>query len=217
MTVVGVRDGAAVTQNYTGYDIRQRFGLLSPGFRVHVAPPQPLAGDWDGDGDDEPGGFRAGRWRLSTKAGAVSFTYGRPGDVAVVGNWDRDRADEIGVFRRGRWLLRDSASDGAVQRNFRFGRIGDKPVVGDWNDNGRSGIGVVRDGRWHLRQTMTAGRPDLTFRYGRATDWAFAGDWNDDGRDASRSRATGGSSCATRLLAAASCTRSPTAGPPTAR
>ena len=184
--VTGIRGGALVTTYVEGWDVREALGLLSPGFtvsyaRIGGAAAQPLTGDWDGDGDDEPGWFRGGSVALSMTAAAGQWTkrfrFGQAGDVAVSGDWDRDGDDDIGVFRGGTWLLRHGHSGGRPSATFVFGRPGDRPVVGSWN--GRTlGVGVVRGNRWLLRRTLTGGPVQRAFRYGRPGDLPVVGAWN---------------------------------------
>jgi stage II sporulation protein D len=188
--VTGIRDGQLVTTYVEGWDVRQALGLLSPGFTVSYKKAggkrgQPIAGDWDGDGTDEPGWFRDGRWALSMTASAgrwtKRFSYGEKGDIAVVGDWDQDGDDDIGVYRDGQWLLRDRQSRGKPTLSFQYGGAGDRPVVGSWN--GRTvGMGVVSGKRWNLRRTLTSGKPQITFRYGRVSDTPVVGSWNGRGR-----------------------------------
>ncbi len=188
--VTGVRDGAAVTTYLEGWDVRQALGLLSPGFTVSFSrlggrSAQPLVGDWDGDGRDEPGWYRNGRAALQMSRGGSTwvtrFTYGQAGDVAVAGDWDRDGDDDLGVFRGGTWLLRAGLTAGPPTTTFDFGAPGDKPVVGSWNGKDL-GVGVVRGNAWKLRDTATAGPTMRAFRYGRSTDTPVVGSWNGTGR-----------------------------------
>jgi SpoIID/LytB domain protein len=188
--VTGVRNGALTTTYLEGWDVRQALGLLSPGFSVTSRTvggrrAQPLVGDWDGDGSDEPGWFRNGRVALAmtgeNAAWTLRYRYGGKGDVAVVGDWDGDGDDDLGVFRDGRWLLRTELSAGASTMTVDFGRAGDKPVVGSWNGR-TTGIGVVRGNRWKLRRTVTSGPSQKTFRYGRPRDVPVVGNWNGSGR-----------------------------------
>lgn len=185
VTVTGIKGGALTTARLEGWDVREALGLLSPGFtvsysRVGGRAAQPLTGDWDGDGDDEPGWFRDGAVALSMSTGGGAWTkrfrFGRPGDVAVVGDWDTDGDDDIGVFRGGTWLLRTRAGGGPPTMSFGFGQAGDRPVVGTWN--GRTlGIGVVRGNRWMLRRTLTGGPVQKSFRYGKPGDTPVVGAW----------------------------------------
>jgi hypothetical protein len=188
--VTGVRHGAAVTTYLEGWDVRQALGLLSPGFTVSFSrlggrSAQPLVGDWDGDGRDEPGWYRNGRAALQMSRGGSTwvtrFTYGQAGDVAVAGDWDGDGDDDLGVFRGGTWLLRAGLTAGPPTTTFDFGAPGDKPVVGSWNGTDL-GVGVVRGNAWKLRDTATAGPTMRAFRYGRSTDTPVVGSWNGTGR-----------------------------------
>jgi SpoIID/LytB domain protein len=208
--VRGLRGGQLVTTYLDGWDVREALGLLSPGFTVSVARiggpgAQPLIGDWDGDGRDQPGWFRNGRVALQMSGPSGSwvnrFRYGAAGDVAVVGDWDGDGDDDLGVYRDGTWLLRTGLTAGDPTTTVAFGAPGDRPVVGSWNGTDL-GIGVVRGNRWKLRDTLTSGPTQRAFRYGRATDVPVVGDWNGvgptgvgverDGRWLLRNRLSGG-------------------------
>jgi hypothetical protein len=155
----------------------------------------PVTGDWNGNGRQTPGRFRAGRWELSTwqsTAFDIRFSYGREGDVPVVGDWNGDGRDTIGIVRGDTWHLRDSLSGGTSDRSTTHGdtRLGDVPVTGDFNGDGRDTIGYIRDGEWRLLRDAlpTTRRPnplEVRFTYGRITrgDLPLVGDWNRDGRD----------------------------------
>jgi SpoIID/LytB domain protein len=190
--VTGIRGGALTTSYLEGWDVREALGLLSPGFTIRMnrlgrESSQPLAGDWDGDGRDEPGWFRKGSVALAMtsadgRAWTKRFRFGRAGDVAVVGDWDGDGDDDLGVFRAGTWLLRAGLTAGEPTTTISFGAAGDVPVVGSWN--GRNvGIGVVRGNQWLLRRTLTSGKPHKKFRYGQAGDVPVVGSWTGRARD----------------------------------
>jgi hypothetical protein len=74
-----------------GYQGERPYYLGSPG-------DQALAGDWDGDGRDQLGYFRDGKFHLH---GQTPFAFGLPGDRPIVGDWDGDGKDQVGVFRTG--------------------------------------------------------------------------------------------------------------------
>jgi hypothetical protein len=148
----------------------------------------PVVGDWDGDGDQEPGVVRGNVFHLRGGVASGSpvvhrFGFGRPGDRFVVGDWDGDGVWTPGVVRDGLWLLRNSNSSGPVSvPAFRFGGRGDRFVVGDWDGDGRWTPGLLRGGRWYLRDANSAGaHREPAFRFGRAGDLPFAGDWDGDG------------------------------------
>jgi stage II sporulation protein D len=194
VTVTGVDGGVATTRRFTGWDARQRLqrvlgaaAVPSPGFTFDnhgIGGPDavPLVGDVDGDGREDLGWFRAGRWAFLTASGrVVRFSFGSAGDVPVLGDWSRSGTDGIGVFRAGQWLLRATATGGPAQTSVGFGRAGDTPVVGAWPGAGRDGIGVVRGGVWHLRERPAAGPAQWSFPYGVAGDVPVVGDWDRDG------------------------------------
>ncbi len=146
----------------------------------------PLAGDFDGNGDDGLALYSAGTFALrDTQRGPARVVrYGRAGDVPVVGDFDGDGVDTVGVFRRGQWHLRRTNSAGrSPDRTFAFGRAGDVPVVGDWDGDGVDDIAVRRGGLWFQRDTAGPGPSSRRFSYGLPTDLPLAGDWDHDGRD----------------------------------
>jgi SpoIID/LytB domain protein len=193
--VTGFKSGALVTTRVEGWDVRQALGLLSPGFEISIrriggTAATPIAGDWDGDGRDEPGWFRGGDVALlmRDKNGTwiKRYRFGVAGDVPVVGDWDGDGTDSVGIFRAGSWSLRNAQSSGPPDRTFAYGAAGDRPVVGRWKRGAAGastppGIGVVRAGRWLLRTTASAGAVQTSFRFGRATDVPVVGDWDGNG------------------------------------
>ena len=67
----------------------------------------PVVGDFNGDGVDEIGVFRNGKWIIDTNgnhqidAEDKVFEFGGAGDKPVVGDWDGDGTDEPAVFRAG--------------------------------------------------------------------------------------------------------------------
>lgn len=194
LQVTGVIGGVSRTIAFTGSAARSALGLRSSAFTISWAQPaptgptalevQPLTGDWDGDGKEEFGVFRAGQFTLRAADGTVTrLLLGRSGDVAVVGDWDGDGKDSVGVFRAGTWYLRNALSAGPFDLAFGFGRAGDQPVTGNWTGRGQQGIGVVRGARWYLRTSVTPGPVERTFPYGLAGDRALAGDWDGDGAD----------------------------------
>lgn len=195
LQVTGVIGGVSRTVAFTGAAARSALGLRSSAFTVawvqQPAPTgpttvesQPLTGDWDGDGKDEFGVFRAGQVTLRAADGSLTrYLLGTSGDVAVVGDWDGDGKDSVSMFRAGTWYLRNALSAGPFDRTFAFGAAGDQPVTGHWAGRGLQGIGVVRGARWSLRMTASPGPAERTFLYGIATDRALSGDPDGDGLD----------------------------------
>ena len=154
-------------------------------YRDHVAGWQPVAGDFDGDGNASVSLFRDGYWRIrDVDGGAVRVVrFGQKGDQPVVGDWNGDGIDTIGLFRGGRWFLRAGNGARAVSRQFGFGQPKDVAVVGDWNGNGTDDIAVRRGTRWYQRDSASGGLSSRSFLFGNAGDLPVAGDWDHDGRD----------------------------------
>jgi len=126
----------------------------------------PMAGDWDSDGDIDPGVYNqtTGTWTLDVlgaldTAGLphgdriVSFAegsiqFGAQGEVPVVGDWDGNGRTNIGVFNRStaEWAL-DTTPDrrqNPWETRIRFGFTGALPVVGDWNGDGQTDLAIFR-------------------------------------------------------------------------
>ena len=101
----------------------------------------PVAGDWDGDGMDSVGVFRASdkTWYLSNILGTgvtdyqFAFGFAQTGDLPVAGDVDGDGMDDVGLYRpsTGEWFF-DTNFDGIADIiNVGFGgQPGDLPIVG---------------------------------------------------------------------------------------
>ena len=131
----------------------------------------PIAGDWDGDGDDDIGGFNPENnvfylYELNLeRSSAESFKdvpFGVTGDIPFIGDWNGDGKDELGVFRSpypknpntsafyfdleltgGQHDIGLIGDDGKLQP-YEYGNISDYPIIGDWDGNGDDDIGVFR-------------------------------------------------------------------------
>ncbi|MEM6472434.1 MAG: FG-GAP-like repeat-containing protein, partial [Planctomycetota bacterium] len=114
----------------------------------------PIAGDWNGDGIDQIGVFRAGVWVLDEegdgrrKQSESQFEFGRPGDQPIVGDFDGDGIDDVGVRRGDVWII-DSDGDRKITAaderiEIPEGSQSDQAVVGDWNGDGKDDIGYYR-------------------------------------------------------------------------
>lgn len=152
----------------------------------------PLAGDWDGDGDDTAGIFRSGTFFLkndnSNGAADISFNFGAATDIPIVGDWDNDGVDTVGVYRPSiaAWFLTNSTDGSVLATSFTYGIANETPVVGDWNGDGISTVGIFRasDRTWHLRNDNSGGSANIIFEFGDPSlDKPVVGDWNADGQD----------------------------------
>jgi len=122
--------------------------------------PEPVSGDWNGDGTVSIGTFANGKWFLDVdgdgrwnEATDREIAFGRPGDQPAVGDWNGDGIDDLAVYRAGHWHLDSNANQqlDANDRVFAMGEAGDRPVVGDWN-----GDGIDEPGVYSLRETVLA-------------------------------------------------------------
>jgi Bacterial Ig domain len=133
-----------------------------------------------------------------------TFTFGLPGDTAIIGDWNGAGFDEIGVYRvdtaltdpvtglhplifslnvSGTGTYNPSAGD----VSFIFGLQGDTVVIGDWNGDGKDEIGVVRPGSdgvlvWSLN--LSTGDPtDIAVdNFGLNGDEPIVGIWAGNGK-----------------------------------
>jgi 5'-nucleotidase len=158
----------------------------------------PFMGDWDGDGVDTPGLYRAidGFVYLrnsNTQGNAdITFFFGNPGDMPVAGDFNADGSDTVSVYRPSNqtfYIINELGTDGGglgtADFDFVFGNVGDYPRAGDWNGDGTDTVGVFRPstGETLQRNSNSAGPADNTILFGNPGDAAFNGDWDGDGTD----------------------------------
>ncbi|WP_299034311.1 hypothetical protein [uncultured Pseudokineococcus sp.] len=135
--------------------------------------------------------FYRGRWTAAGGAWERSFSFGRPGDVAVVGDWDGDGVDEPGVVRGNRYHLASEAVDGGGGvRSFTFGSPSMyHGAVGDWDGDGvDEPMAVTGAGRsirfWFATEQADGGGTPYARDWGRNLGDGFAvGDVDGDGTD----------------------------------
>lgn len=145
---------------------------------------RPVAGDWDGDGVDEPAVFRprlAGSY-FRTKRGTAAgdIRWGTPGDTPVTGDFNGNDTSQVGVKGLGSSTWRLRSSSGATATVAGTGGTADTPVVGDWDRNGRAELGWYR---WSDR-TFFLRWPDGTVRTsvaGGTGQTPVVGDWDGNG------------------------------------
>jgi RHS repeat-associated protein len=108
----------------------------------------PVAGDWDGDGDDTIGVYipSSGTFFLKNSHGQgtpdATFSFGPTGGgwLPVAGDWDGDGDDTIGIYSpsTGWWYLRNSNAAGGADVVFNYS-TGGTPIAGDWNGTPNAG------------------------------------------------------------------------------
>ncbi len=196
-----------------------RMGLQSDWFALNTAPPgfhlsnsydhptisyqgafgqpgdQPFACDFDGDGKDTVGVYRArtGTFyvRNSLQPGTPYYTVslGTAGDVPVCGDWDGDGIDTVGVYdpRTARFYLIDSVgrTAGTPLIQVLLGGRGFRPLAGDWDGDHRATAGVWDPVQHYvyLVNSLASGAPRSRYQFGLGGVGMFAGDFDGDGRD----------------------------------
>jgi hypothetical protein len=167
---------------------------------------QPLAGDWNGDGVDNPGVFRpsTGQFllqqptRLTPTAPIINITitlnFGLSGDKAIVGDWNGDGIDTVGVFRpsASQFILSNAPntnnSSPSADLTFSFGQSADTPVAGDWDGDGIDTVGTFRvAGECGFLLTNNNSTINITANgfctVAGESPLPVMGDWNGDGLD----------------------------------
>lgn len=132
----------------------------------------PVAGDFDGDGVDEPGTYDAATgWFLIRRAGLglLSFRIGTGGGTPVIADYDGDGRDDVALFRpdSGNWDVRSSRT-GGVTTSW-WGEPGDLPVPADYDGDGRADIATWNEwtGLWWIAE---ADGPQWSVTWGIAGD-----------------------------------------------
>ena len=144
----------------------------------------PVVGDWNGDGTDTIGLYRAGNWLLcNTLNGTVDLNvaFGLAGDQPIVGDWNGNGIDKVGVGRPSggtliTWFLRNSDADVPI---FNFGQADDfKAVAGDWQGTGFDTVGSWRNAlaQFFLFDGVSASLPVAVV--GQSGDVPLAGEWD---------------------------------------
>ncbi|MBT8247871.1 MAG: DUF3048 domain-containing protein [Acidimicrobiia bacterium] len=135
----------------------------------------------------EPGG----RWHIRLPGFTdYTFTYGQPGDTALLGDWNGDGIDTPGVYRPA-WgaahLLNEIPAHGSTVTEpdvtFFFGMPGDRVFAGDWDGDGIDTLGLSRNGRVFLAGSNATTVGVQVFWFGTHTDIPYAGDPDGNGTD----------------------------------
>lgn len=189
-----VRDVPAVYHEPSGTFFLRRapYSFLSVPYdtRTSIAPGSgwvPVAGDWDGDGEDGVGIFSAesGSWFLIDQV-IDSPDAPQPADhnafittdgsdwIPITGDWDGDGQDGIGVYHKisGSMFLVDDPTQGASApsvADYNVFMVVDGshwlPIAGDWDGDGQDGVGIysTRTGTMFLANDVTLGGSAATF------------------------------------------------------
>ena len=175
--------------------------MKRPGWTADTAPDMsfaygnqndvPIVGDWDGNGTETQGVFRAGTWLLSNTLGSSTsdvpaFGFGNPTDVPIVGDWDGNGTATPGIQRGNTFCLRNSNTSGNADFCFGFGNPGDIPLAGDWDGDGIDTVGVYRASTSTVYLTndphpVGGAVTDVTNKFGNPGAQPVVGDWDGDG------------------------------------
>jgi hypothetical protein len=172
-------------------------GIVDYTFWYGVPGDVPLLGDWDGDGFDTPGMYRASNGfayltnDLPANRGvgvgdpALTFFYGIPGDQVFVGDWDGDGIDTLGISRDGHIYLANVNATVFADQDYWFGVPIDLAFGGDPDGDGIDNVFLYRKstGYIYYRATNTSGGADGGSYFGEPSDRFVIGDWDDDGGD----------------------------------
>ena len=157
-----------------------------------------FSGDWNCDGEDTPGLYRAGdgyvylRNTRTQGAADISFFFGNPGDIPIAGDFNKDGCDTVSIYRPStaqifiiNRLGEEDGGLGAADISFLFGNPGDIPFVGDFDGDGTDTIGLHREssGLVYFRNALSTGNAHSQFIYGNPGDRIISGDWDGDNDD----------------------------------
>lgn len=172
---------------------QQSFGFHAGFFKTAFVDMIPVAGDFDGDGEDTVGLFdpRTAEFKLADHnqngEPATVFVFGSSGSLPVAGDFDGDGVDTVGVYDPATQIfqLRQSNTPGPADVTFAYGAPGDFVFTGDFDGDGVDTIGAYRGSTQQvmLRNSLTTGPADVTFLLGPATSFPVAGDFYGLGRD----------------------------------
>ena len=167
---------------------------------------RPLAGDWDGDGDDGLGLYDPSLgifyiFKLdpnslhSTAAydttGITGMPNGLYGKIPFAGDWDRDGKDSVGIFLTSNSSFNfytypvNQYNRGPVGKVSSFGEVSRAsnaiPVIGNWKGGAGEGLGLfyVTAGNALLKDTIETGYNDIALDYGPAPSplYPIFADW----------------------------------------
>ena len=108
----------------------------------------PIAGDFDGDGKDDIGLYRAGTGYIYLKHGLGSgvadeaFYFGNPSDVILTGDWNGNGIDTVAAFRpsNGNWYIKLINGTGGADHAIHLHSWGTtKPVAGNFATSSGAG------------------------------------------------------------------------------
>lgn len=156
---------------------------------------KPVAGDWDGDGKDTIGVFRASdrtfylRGTLASGLGVgvvptvtQTLPFAEANDVPLAGDWDCDGRTTVGLYRPSNsvfFLTNETISVPITYTVLQFGVANDIPFTGDFDADGCTEIGIYRNSLVQMKFALTNAPGNMSFIFGVAGDRPLAGVWAD--------------------------------------
>lgn len=162
---------------------------LGDDFKLGTEDGIALAGDFDGDGVDEPAIYYGGQWFVDLNGngvwdkGDLWISLGTALDRPVVGDWDGDGKDDVGIFGR-RWqrdellIRRDPGLPDP--ENTRRRRVDSRKLAHQPDEVQQDRKRLMLRGD---EGDLHADAVDHVFQYGEQVDTPMSGDWNGDGID----------------------------------
>lgn len=146
---------------------------------------RPAVGDWDDDGVDEVGVWRArplkSKFVVRDADRRRIIRWGAPGHTPVAGDYDGDGRAQAGTKALGTPVRVLRSANGAVARVSVGGAV-DVPLSGDWDADGRDELGWYSWATRSFSLRMSNGAVQ-TVPWGASGRTPVVGDWNGDGID----------------------------------
>ncbi|NNC91772.1 MAG: murein L,D-transpeptidase [Acidimicrobiia bacterium] len=113
-------------------------------FSYGAADDTPISGDWDCNGIDTPGRFRADGFFYLRNASSegepdIAFHFGVRGDRPLVGDWNGDGCDTVAVYRPADSTVY-AADRLGVHTTWRVHGVTGTPIVGDFDGDRRDDV-----------------------------------------------------------------------------
>ncbi|MCY2990426.1 MAG: carboxypeptidase regulatory-like domain-containing protein, partial [Planctomycetota bacterium] len=146
----------------------------------------PVAGDWNGDGNDEIGIFYQGQWFLDLNGNGrwddddLWAQLGTEYDLPVTGDWNGDGKDDIGIFGPA-WLGDPQAlrvESGVPDLRNRTTPLWKPKNIPPQLQDATDGVRLLKR---TAKGPLQADVIDHVFRYGVGVQIPVVGDWNGDG------------------------------------
>ncbi len=119
-------------------------------FAYGASDDTPISGDWNCNGIDTPGRFRADGFFYLRNASSdgepdITFHFGVLGDQPLVGDWNGDGCDTVAVYRPSEATVY-AADRLGLHLSWRAHAVAGAPIVGDFDGDARDDIAGYRAG-----------------------------------------------------------------------